>query len=333
MGYKYSDSGVDQDMKGAAIKALVQHLKKRKGFGKPLGDNKGFTGLIDFGDIALSLCTDGVGSKIMIAEAIDKWDTVGIDCMAMNVNDMICAGAEPLAFVDYLAVQKPDLRVASEIGKGLSKGAQESNVTIIGGETALLPDMIHGLDLAGTCLGYVKKKDIINGTKIKPGDALVGLKSSGIHSNGYSLVRKIVSDNKLDYKKKYGDLKQALGLELLTPTKIYVREVLKAMKKFKIKGMAHITGGGLRNIIRLNKNVCYEITDPLPVLPIFDYLQSFGIDDKEMYQTFNMGMGFLMVVDGKDGKKLAKSIPGAKVVGKVIKGRGVQFKNIHYGEY
>jgi phosphoribosylformylglycinamidine cyclo-ligase len=333
MGYKYSDSGVDQDMKGAAIKALIQHLKKRKGFGKPLGDNKGFTGLIDFGDIALSLCTDGVGSKIMIAEAIDKWDTVGIDCMAMNVNDMICAGAEPLAFVDYLAVQKPDLRVASEIGKGLSKGAQESNVTIIGGETALLPDMIHGLDLAGTCLGWVKKKDIIDGTKIKPGDALVGLRSTGIHSNGYSLVRKMVSDNNLDYKKTYGKLKQSLGLELLTPTKIYVREVLKAMKRFKIKGMAHITGGGLRNIIRLNKNVCYEITDPLPVLPIFDYLQSFGIEDKEMYQTFNMGMGFLMVVDGKDGAKLAKSIPGAKVVGKVTKGKGVQFKNIHYGDY
>ena len=333
MGYKYSDSGVDQDMKGAAIKALTKHLKKRKGFGKPLGDNKGFTGLIDFGDIALSLCTDGVGSKMMIAEALDKWDTVGIDCMAMNVNDMICIGAEPLAFVDYLAVQKPDLRIASEIGKGLSKGAQESNVTIIGGETALLPDMINGLDLAGTCMGFVKKSDIIDGSKIKPGDALVGLRSTGVHSNGYSLVRKMVTDKGLDYKKRYGNLKQSLGLELLTPTKIYVRPVLKALKKFKIKGMAHITGGGLRNIIRLNQDVRYEITDPLPVLPIFDYLQSFGIDDKEMYQTFNMGMGFLMVVDGKEAKKLAASIPGAKVVGKVIKGRGVGFRDLSYGDY
>jgi len=333
MGYKYSDSGVDQDMKGAAIKALTQHLKKRKGFGKPIGDNKGFTGLIDFGDIALSLCTDGVGSKIMIAEAMDKWDTVGIDCMAMNVNDMICIGAEPLAFVDYLAVQKPDLRVASEIGKGLSKGAQMSNVTIIGGETALLPDMIKGLDLAGTCLGYVKKSDIIDGSKIKPGDALVGLRSTGIHSNGYSLVRKIFNDNALDYHKVYGKLGQALGLELLTPTAIYVKDVLKALKKFKVKGMAHITGGGLRNIIRLNKGVCFEITDPLPVPYIFEYLQSFGIDEKEMYQTFNMGMGFLMVVDGKDGKRLAASIPGAKVVGKVAKGTGVRFGDLHYGDY
>lgn len=190
-GTSYKEAGVDIEKEEEAISALADKvLFAREGKGAPLGSE--FAGMVDFGKFALTLCTDGVGTKLLVADKMERWDTIGIDCVAMNVNDAICQGAEPIAFVDYLAMEKTDPELTEEVGKGLEKGARLSNMTIIGGETATLGDIIKGFDIAGTALGYVKKEDIVTGESIGVGDSIIGFPSSGIHSNGLTLARKIV---------------------------------------------------------------------------------------------------------------------------------------------
>jgi phosphoribosylformylglycinamidine cyclo-ligase len=334
----YAKAGVDIDKKSSSIAALVEHLRyKRKGFGKPIDLPGHFTGLIDFGDLALTLCTDGVGTKLMVADALRKWDTIGIDCIAMNVNDTICVGSEPIAFVDYIAIDKPNEKVTSEIGKGLEEGARQSNMTIVGGEIAVLPEIISGFDLAGTCLGVVQKKKIITGDKIRPGDALVGLPSSGIHSNGLTLARKIFEENKIGYKEKVKGLKHSIGLELLEPTTIYVKQVLKLLEKHEVHGMANMTGGGLRNLIRLKKGIGFDIDDPMEPQSIFKVMQELGsVTDQEMYQIFNMGMGYCMVVPDRIAEEVAKGAgKGAKVVGHAVSMEGIRVPGfgLNYAKY
>ena len=260
------------------------------------------------------MCTDGVGSKLLLAEQMDSIHTVGIDCVAMNTNDLICVGAEPLSFVDYVALDKPDEDLMAKIGMGLAEGCKQSNCTLSGGETAILPELVHGFDIAGTSVGYVKQDKIIDGAKISEGDVLIGLKSSGPHSNGYTLIRKLFD----------GDKK--LGKKLVEPTRIYVKEVMALIKQVDVHGIAHITGGGLDNISRINDNFQYVIDNPLPVPSIFDWLQEKGsVEDKEMYRTFNMGMGMLIIVSKDDAEK-SVSILGehAQIVGSVNSGTGVK---------
>lgn len=332
----YADSGVDIKKEEQAIKGMLSTIKsQRKGIGKPLGGH--YAGMIEFGEYALVLCTDGVGSKVEIASKLKKWDTVGIDCIAMNVNDAICVGAEPLAFVDYLAIDDPKPEITKELGKGLEKGAELSNISIIGGETATLPEVINGFDLAGTCLAYVKKSDIVTGETITYGDLIIGLQSSGIHSNGYTLARKVIKYSNLSYTDRFPDglyPGKTIGKVLLTPTNIYVKEIVKLLKEVKVHGLAHITGGGLRNLPRLNKNVKFVIEDPFEPQSIFKFLKQHGnIEDKEMYQTFNMGMGFTVVISKKDVDEtiriLKKYSHGeVKVVGRIEKGRGVKVPSL-----
>ena len=327
----YEQSGVNINKEEQAIASLLSSITStRKGIGKPLGGH--YAGMIEFGEYALVLCTDGVGSKVKIAETLQKYDTVGIDCMAMNVNDALCVGAEPLAFVDYLAIDDPNPEITKEIGKGLQKGAELSNISIIGGETASLPEIVNGFDLAGTCLAYVKQEKIITGKSISPGDVIIGIASSGIHSNGYTLVRKIIEKNELSYEDLFPDgfyPGKTIGDVLLTPTQIYVKEIIALLQKISVHGLAHITGGGLRNLSRLHKDVMFIIEDPLQPQPVFTFLQQYGnVDDKEMYQTFNMGMGFAVIVAEKDQEQtleiLQKHSPNqVKVVGHITKGRGV----------
>ncbi|MEF8832871.1 MAG: phosphoribosylformylglycinamidine cyclo-ligase [Candidatus Thermoplasmatota archaeon] len=330
-GWTYKEAGVDIEEEEEAIKALRDSvLFARKGKGAPLESE--FAGLVEFGEFALSLCTDGVGTKLIVANKMEKWDTVGIDCIAMNVNDAICHGAEPIAFVDYLAFEDPKPELARQLGKGLQKGAEKANITIVGGETATLTDIIDGFDIAGTALGFVKKEEIIDGSEVEPGDVIIGLPSSGIHSNGLTLARKIVDESDHDYRDEisFG----VIGNELLEPTEIYVETVMKAVKNYDIKGMANITGGGLRNIPRINGDYQYVIDDPLEPQPIFEFLQREGeVPDEEMYQTFNMGMGFVMVVSNEIAEEVAKEVNG-KIVGKVEKGSGVvqEEKGIQYLE-
>jgi len=311
----YSEAGVDIDASEKATEALIAQIKgvNRKGDGEAIKLDNGFAGLVKLGDGALAMCTDGVGSKLLLAEEMDSIHTVGIDCVAMNTNDLICVGAEPLSFVDYVALDKPDEELMAKLGKGLAEGCKQSNCTLSGGETAILPELVHGFDIAGTSVGYVKQDEIIDGTKIAEGDVLIGLKSSGPHSNGYTLIRKLFNGDK------------EIGKQLVEPTRIYVKEVMNLIKQVEVHGIAHITGGGLDNISRINNEFQYVIDKPLPVPPVFNWLQKRGeIETKEMYRTFNMGMGMIIIVDKNDTEK-SLSLLGkyAQIIGSVKNGTGV----------
>jgi len=324
----YAEAGVSQEEKAAHIAALVGALRyRRRGAGRPLTRIGHFTGLVEFGKYALSLCTDGVGTKLIVANEMRKWDTVGIDCVAMNVNDMICLGAEPVAFVDYLAIESYDREIARQIGVGLNRGAAMANVTVIGGEVAVLPEIVRGFDLAGTCLGIVRKDRIVDGRAIRPGDLILGLPSTGIHSNGLTLARRILREHALTVFDPVGNSSERWGPTLLEPTAIYVRPILRALNRAEIHGMAHITGGGLRNLARLKSRVEFRITDPLEPPLVFRELQRLGgIEDREMYQTFNMGMGLAVVCPEDEAAEVRRALRPdvrAEVVGTVEKGTGV----------
>lgn len=336
-GWTYEKSGVSIDQKSNAIKALVDKLEyKRDGIGQNVRLPGLFASLIDFGDKYITLATDGVGTKLMIAEALNKWDTVGIDCIAMNVNDTICVNAEPTSFVDYIAIDKPNEEITKEIGIGLQKGAELSNMEIVGGEIAVLPEIVNGVDLSGTCLGYVAKDRIITGETCEEGDLIIALKSSGIHSNGLTLARKIVEANNIGWNDKVSGLSKSMGEELLTPTEIYVKQVLEITSNFNVHGLVDITGGGLRNILRMKKGLQYVISDPVKPAPIFKKLQELGeVEDKEIYQTLNMSMGFTIIAPANDAEQIAKKYSNAEIVGRVQKGNGVLLEpgNILYDHY
>lgn len=336
-GWTYEKSGVSIDQKSNAIKALVDKLEyKRDGIGQNVRLPGLFASLIDFGDRYITLATDGVGTKLMIAEALNKWDTVGIDCIAMNVNDTICVNAEPTSFVDYIAIDKPNEEITKEIGIGLQKGAELSNMEIVGGEIAVLPEIVNGVDLSGTCLGYVAKDRIITGETCEEGDLIIALKSSGIHSNGLTLARKIVEANNIGWNDKVSGLSKTMGEELLTPTEIYVKQVLEITSNFNVHGLVDITGGGLRNILRMKKGLQYVISDPVKPAPIFQKLQELGeVEDKEIYQTLNMSMGFTIIAPADDAEQIAKKYSNAEIVGRVQKGNGVLLEpgNILYDHY
>ncbi len=313
----YAESGVDIGKEEGTIKALTKGMDyRRKGLGAPLTGIGHYAGLIDFGEYALALATDGVGSKVLIANEMKRWNTVGIDCIAMNVNDLLAIGAEPISFVDYLALEAHDEDFAAQIGEGLKKGAEISRMSIVGGETATLPDIVKGFDLAGTCLGMVRKEMIITGEKIRPGDAIIGLPSSGVHSNGYTLVRKIMERSSYSYNDPFPyDNSTTIGDELLIPTRIYM-EILDAIGECDVHGLAHITGSGLLKLKRITE-LGFDFYDPIEPNNIFRFLQEEGnIEDLEMYKTFNMGMGFVIIVAPDDAEKIA-NITRGKVVGRI----------------
>lgn len=316
----YAGAGVDIKLENRSIEAMKSVLTtKRKGFGAPLTDIGHYAGLLDMGSFALAMTTDGVGSKVLIANAISKWDTVGIDCIAMNVNDLYAIGAEPIAFVDYLAVEKVDPERSEQIAIGLARGAELSNMTIVGGETASLPEIIRGFDLAGTAIGVVDKDKVVTGEKIKKGDILVGVPSSGLHSNGYTLARAIVAQSGYSYTDLMPGGEKSIGEELLEPTRIY-HEIVELVGRCNVHGLAHITGSGLLKLRRIS-NLGFEITDPLEPQPIYQFLQEQGnVEDLEMYRTFNMGMGFLLVLEEEEAKEACRIMgPGSRVIGSVVK--------------
>ena len=316
----YADSGVDIHQENRSIEAMKAVLNtRRKGFGAPMTEIGHYAGLLDMGSFALAMTTDGVGSKVLIANAISKWDTVGIDCIAMNVNDLYAIGAEPIAFVDYLAVEKVDPERAAQIAIGLARGAEISNMSIVGGETASLPEIIRGFDLAGTAIGIVDKDKVITGEKIRVGDVLIGVPSSGLHSNGYTLARRIIAESKYTYFDAMPGGERSIGEELLTPTRIYP-EIVELVKSCDVHGLAHITGSGLLKLRRIS-NLGFEISEPLEPQPVFRFLQEQGdVDEAEMYRTFNMGMGFLIALDESEAKEACRIMgPGTRIVGSIVK--------------
>lgn len=281
--------------------------------------------------------TDGVGTKLKIAFALDKHDTIGIDAVAMCVNDVLAQGAEPLIFLDYVAVGKNRPAVVEAIVAGVAEGCRQAGCALVGGETAEMPGMYaeEDYDIAGFTVGAVEKENLIDCSKVKPGDVLVGIASSGVHSNGFSLVRKIVADNKLDLNGKYeetGD--RTLGEMLLTPTRIYVKQVHNVLKEVDVHGIAHITGGGFdENIPRiLGEGQGVEVTEgSWEILPVFRMLEKYGkIPHREMFNIFNMGIGMVLAVCPEDAPRaleiLTEAGERASVIGKVVEGEGVTLK-------
>jgi phosphoribosylformylglycinamidine cyclo-ligase len=265
----------------------------------------------------IAMSTDGVGTKLLVAEQLERWDTVGIDCVAMNVNDVICVGAQPLAMLDYLAVDRADAAVAGQIGEGLARGAELAGIEIVGGELAQLGELIRGLDLAGACVGVVELDALITGAAVEPGDPVIGLPSTGLHSNGYTLARSALADVSLNDER----LGRPLGEVLLEPTAIYVEPVLELLaSSVEVRGLAHITSGGLDNLLRLDAEAGYEIDDPLPIPAVFELIQELGqVPEEEMHQVFNMGCGFCCVVSPGDEaaaiELLRRHHPAAKRIG------------------
>ena len=321
----YAKAGVNIKSEEIAVSSIVSWAKKtfkfRKGkTGEVMQDIETFANLIDMGDFALAMCTDGVGTKVLVAQELKEYDTIGIDMIAMNVNDLICVGAEPIALVDYIAVESMNAQIMKEIAIGIYEGAKQSGIAVIGGETATLTDVIKGIDgrgfdIAGTAIGIVDKNKIITGEKILPGDAIIGLKSSGIHSNGLTLARKV--------------LPKSMHPEILKPTKIYVKEILNLLNDYddKIHGLAHITGGGFLNLTRI---CSYGFVIDAPAKPqmVFDQIQKFAdVPDREMYRTFNMGTGFCVVCREDTANEIIenwKEKYEAKIIGRVVKEKGVR---------
>jgi len=319
--HPYAAAGVDIDLEATAIKALIRNLTyRRKGLPRMTGDVGHFAGLLEFGDYILALTTDGVGTKMLVADIMSDWTTVGIDCMAMNVNDLYVMNIEPVAFVDYVATNNLSVEKMSQIGKGLNEGARQANIDIVGGETATLKGLVSSLDLAGTCLGIQKKENIVNGEKICPGDVVVGVPSTGIHSNGLTLARKVVEDYAgYDTFLRSG---KTLGEELLTPTRIY-SESLTVCASTPVHGMCHVTGGGLLNFRRLTR-FGFRFTNPITPPEIFQWIQKTGgINDNEMYRTFNMGMGYAYIVPDPSVQVILSKISGSQVVGTITQEPGI----------
>jgi phosphoribosylformylglycinamidine cyclo-ligase len=315
----YAEAGVSQGDADAAVAALVSALgRSAPAESRQVLASGHYANVIRLDDrIGIALSTDGVGTKLLIAEELGRWDTVGIDCVAMNVNDVVCVGAEPLAMVDYLAVDRADAGVAEAIGTGLARGAELAGIEIVGGELAQLGELINGLDLAGACFGIVDLDALVTGARIEPGDAVIGLPSSGLHSNGYTLARSALSEISLDSDL----LGPPLGDVLLEPTEIYVKPVVELLRSdLDVRGLAHITSGGLNNLLRLETKVAYEIDDPLPVPPIFELIQERAeVAGEEMREVFNMGCGFCVVVAEGDQaaalELLRAHYPAAKRIG------------------
>ncbi len=319
----YSDAGVSID-EGARLVDLIKP-NVRKTFRKEvLGDIGGFGALFSAGfkglkDPVLVSSTDGVGTKLMVAFMTDTHSTVGVDLVAMSVNDILVSGASPLFFLDYFATGKLEAKKAAEVVKGIAAGCREAGCALIGGETAEMPGLYKAgeYDLAGFAVGVVERKKIINGSRIRPGDRIIGLASSGLHSNGYSLARKVIFDTLgLTVKSVPEGFKKTIGSALLTPTRIYVKPVLKLLERFEVLGMAHITGGGFTdNIPRvLPKGLKAVIKrGSWKVPPIFDLIQKGGsIEDSEMLRTFNCGVGLVLIVRGRDEAAVTKTLKALK---------------------
>lgn len=342
MSNKYREAGVDLEAGYESVRLIKSHVNRTKVLGAV--DSLGaFGGMFDLSllnmkEPVLVSGTDGVGTKIMIAFEVDKHDTIGIDAVAMCVNDVLVQGALPIFFLDYLAVGKNTPTKIEQLVKGVADGCVLSECALIGGETAEMPDLYHvdHYDIAGFCVGAVEKSKLITGQDVEVGQTLIGLPSTGCHSNGYSLVRKILfKDNKLDVNEFYPEFNKTLGEELLTPTKIYVKALKHLFNaNVSIKGMSHITGGGFfENIPRmLKKGQGVEIdVKSFPRPAIFNLLKEKGnVEEKEMFNVFNMGIGFIMAVDNKDVDtiiNLLKEInEKAYVIGKVTDSGEVDLK-------
>ncbi|UJA18762.1 phosphoribosylformylglycinamidine cyclo-ligase [Thermoleophilia bacterium SCSIO 60948] len=319
----YTRAGVSQADADSAVGALVSHLSRidtgRESRSVDLGAHYASVLRLDERR-GLAIGTDGVGTKMVIAERLGRFETIGIDCVAMNVNDLICVGADPIAMLDFILCSSAEPEVCGQIGEGLRAGAEQARVEIPGGEIAQVGDIVSGYELTGTAVGLVDLDQIVDGSAAGPGDAVLGVPSSGLHSNGYTLARAALDG--LDLTSEHG-LGRPLGEVLLQPTTIYVRAVSELLDAgIGVHGLAHITGDGLNNLLRLRSPVGFEIDRPLDVPPVFDLIRERGdVSEAEMYEVFNMGCGLVCVVAPDDEARAAEILdrhhPGARRIGTV----------------
>ncbi len=335
MSNKYKDSGVDLEAGYESVELIKSHIA-RTGVNNMIGSFGGMFELYKFNykEPVLVSGTDGVGTKLEIAFMVDKHDSVGIDLVAMCVNDIIAQGAKPLYFLDYIAISKNIPTKVEQIVKGIADGCVEADCSLIGGETAEMPDIYkdNQYDLAGFTVGCVEKSKVITGDNVKAGNKLIGIASSGIHSNGFSLVRKILfKDNNYNVKETYEPFNQTLGEILLTPTKIYVKSVMAVIDKYDVNGVVHVTGGGFyENIPRalstgLGVNV---FKDNFEILPVFKFLQDVGdVEEREMFNVFNMGIGMILIVNESEANDVIDVLESmgekAFMIGEVTDEEGV----------
>lgn len=302
----YKQTGVDTAEADAGLDHIIRRVQgtwPKHGIGRVVLPIGYFANVIELDGAGIALCTDGVGSKTIIATMMQKYDTIGIDCIAMNVNDMICVGAKPLSLVDYIAIERADASMLDAIGVGLCAGAKTANISISGGETAQLKDIVNGFDLVGMAVGRVELDNVISGKDVAEGDVVIGVRSNGIHSNGLSLARKAFFENHhYRINHKFHELDITLGEELLRPTDIYVPEAMEILHRVKgVKALINITSDGLLNLARVEAKVGFEIDQLFEPHPIFALIQRHAaVDNSEMFEVFNMGIGFCYVVDQKD---------------------------------
>ena len=328
----YARAGVDQLLSGTAVTALVDVLAGIR-TGRPSRaalESGHYANVLRIDEKrGLALSCDSVGSKVIVCEQLGRYDTIGIDLFGMNANDVICVGADPIALLDYIAVEEANPEVLEQIGIGLRAGAEQAGVEIPGGELAVLPDVVRGhpsprgFDLVGFCVGLVELDAVVTGDRIEPGDTLIGIPSSGIHSNGLSLARNVLTD--LDEEIEG----QTVGDMLLEPTMLYVRAIRELLaSEVDVRGLAHITGDGFLNLLRLEAGAGYRVASPLPVPRVFELIAERGaVEDAELYEVFNMGCGFCVVVPRADAdaavELLAAHHPGTAVIGQATTATGV----------
>jgi len=331
--WTYGEAGVDvfrvKQVHRTAIDFFAQTLAFRKGFGSVFKGAGHYAGLLRIdAKKLLAIHTDGVGTKVLVAQKMRKFSTVGIDCVAMNVNDVVCVGAEPFALVDYIALKSANENLVAEISNGLAEGAKLAKVAIVGGETAILPDILVGdenaFDLAATCVGFVEEQKLILGKKIREGDSIIGVESSGIHSNGLTLARKVLQKHLLN--ERIPNTKLRIGDELLKSTRIYCKEIIALIEEgFKITGLAHITGGAFTKLqgISPSNSIGFSLENMPKPQEIFSFIQKEGrIAKEEMYRTFNMGIGFCIIAPKAEANNIVKSLHAKKLQYSII-GRAV----------
>ncbi|MCA9484391.1 MAG: phosphoribosylformylglycinamidine cyclo-ligase [Nitrospina sp.] len=348
---RYEQSGVSTQGAETALDAIKRHIPATRGFNTkfPVALDLGyFANVIDIGGgQGLAFCTDGVGTKVIVAELADRYDTLGIDCVAMNVNDLICLGATPVSMVDYIACSHTDPRIFEELAIGLKEGARQGQVSISGGEISQVKEIVNGIDLIGSAVGLVQLDRVNTGQDVKPGQVVVGVAASGVHSNGLTLARRVLlGESAQEQKQNIGKLEPALGKtigdELLVPTHIYVQDMLALWETdVNVRAMVNITGGGLSNLNRVSAgDICFVLDQLMEPLPVFRLIQERGgISDAEMYEVFNMGLGFVAVVDDDASAKTVIDVCArfnhpAQIIGRIESGTGrsvtVPPKNLTY---
>lgn len=328
----YATSGVDRTEIGAALATLLGRVRYRPParHGRRVGPPGHYAGLVRVGRETIAVTTDTVGTKVLLAAQLGRWEEVAEDMVAINVNDLAAVGARPVGFVDTISTSRPELRTFRALGTGLDRGLRAGRCALLGGETAIVPEIVAGVDLGGTAIGSFPDRAPVLGERIRPGDRLIGLPSTGFHANGYTLVRRLLTKERIPLDRPRPGGRGPVGRELLRPTRSYVPVSESLAGRPDVVGFAHVSGGGVRNLVRLHRRVRY-ILDEWPEPPtVFPWLQSLGpLSDREMFQTFNMGVGFIAVVRGRATEAVlaalrAAGVRDARPIGRVEAGDGVE---------